>query len=155
MKKIISYIFLFIIILIGVFYFTKQLQSEPTTDEIFQEYLDGLNLSISKEKTNYILVPKVGCQGAMASVLIKLDSVLNITSCKFIFITSNSELVSQFISNDKEIIIDENKKLDVLNLPISNVSIIATENYTISKIISSSRCEESIISNIVQLLNDC
>ncbi|MBW6483027.1 MAG: hypothetical protein K0B10_08185 [Vicingaceae bacterium] len=153
MKKIIIYSTLLVIILVGVFYFTKK--DTLINDVIFQEYLEELNLSISKEKTNYILVPKVGCQGAMASVLMELDSVLNITSCKFIFITSNNELVSQYISSNKEIIIDENKKLDILNLPISNVAVIVTENYTISKIISSSRCEEKIISNILQQLDDC
>ena len=155
MKKIIIYstLLVIILVLVGVFYFTKK--DTLINDVIFQEYLEELNLSISKEKTNYILVPKVGCQGAIASVLMELDSVLNITSCKFIFITSNNELVSQYISSNKEIIIDENKKLDILNLPISNVSVIVTENYTISKIISSSRCEEKIISNILQQLDDC
>ncbi|PKP45808.1 MAG: hypothetical protein CVT95_08120, partial [Bacteroidetes bacterium HGW-Bacteroidetes-12] len=87
MKKIIIYstLLVIILVLVGVFYFTKK--DTLINDVIFQEYLEELNLSISKEKTNYILVPKVGCQGAIASVLMELDSVLNITSCKFIFIS--------------------------------------------------------------------
>lgn len=154
MKKVIL-IFIVLFFITLTYLFLKKNKEENLNDIIFKEYIENLGLNVQKEKTHYLLIPKVGCQGAMANVLMELDSVLAKTNCPFLIITSNKELVAQFIKKDFKIIIDKKGALDLLNLPISNVSVITTENYVISGIVSSSRCEEKIINEILQLFKNC
>lgn len=154
MKKVIL-IFIVLFFITLTYLFLKKNKEENLNDIIFKEYIENLELNVQKEKTHYILIPKVGCQGAMATVLMELDSVLAKTNCPFLIVTSNEELVAQFIKKDFKIIIDKKGELDLLNLPISNVSVITTENYVINGIVSSSRCEVKIINEILQLFKNC
>lgn len=154
MKKILL-ILAALCVLAITYWFLNTNSEENLNDVIFKEYIENLGLTVPKERTNYILIPKTGCQGAMASVLMELEHVLVKTKCSFLIISSNKELVAEFIKKDFKIIIDKKQELDLLNLPISNVSVIETENFKIKKIISSNRCEEKIIIKIITQLFDC
>ena len=150
-KKTILYLLGFTFILINSACTTKK----DKNTVIFEEYLETLNLKIPTEKFNYILIPKNGCQGVMGKVLMEINVKLKTTQCPYLIITTNNVLTSLFIDESLERIIDPNQKLNLLNLPIYNVTIITAEHHKITKILSSSRCDENIINEINKQLDNC
>ncbi|MBI3502997.1 MAG: hypothetical protein HY063_14495 [Bacteroidetes bacterium] len=121
---------------------------------IFSNYLqEQFNIQIPHKKHFYITVPQNGCQGAIANSLNCIDEFAN-PSSNISILVANEAAASKYLTKNWNIINDKADALDILNLPISNVSIIITENDTISLIKSSNQCEYNIINDFLGMLQD-
>ncbi len=120
-------------------------KKEITTTSIFSDYLNQqFNLSIPSEKHIFITLPKNGCKGAIWTSLTSIDQLLE-PSDKISFIIADDVYASKFLKKNWKILFDKDDKLDRLNIPISNVSAIITENGKIKLIKSSTSCDNAIL----------
>lgn len=126
--------------------------SEQTKDKrtaIFSDYLqEQFNRSIPETHHYYLLVPKQGCQGAIFEALRVIDAVNTEGRKQTTVITSNPDMLKNCLHGNWEILEDHNAKLDVLNLGVTNVSLITTENGRIVSVKTSNKCESDIGSEI-------
>lgn len=118
---------------------TAQVESRDQKTTIFSDYLkQELKLTIPEEEHYYLIVHKAGCQGVIESALMELDQDF-IEHKKIAVITSNKQLVDQYFSN-KQVEIYYDRTIDVVNLPLFNVSLIKTNKAQVSYILSERKC---------------
>jgi len=121
---------------------------------IFSNYLEEeFNLTIQQKKHYYVTVPKNGCQGAIESALNDLNQFVEPTE-NITFLIANKNAASKYLTKNWKIFLDRKDMLGILNLPISNVSIIETEDEKIKLIKSSSECNFMVVDEFIKMLKD-
>lgn len=127
-------------------------QSYDRKTQVFAEYLDEeLKLRIPDDPHYFLIVLKNGCQGVIESALIHIDNSFNGKKGVSI-ITSNKLLTNEYFS-DSEVEIHFDRAIDVINLPIYNVSLIKTSKGRVNYILSERNCSKDIGEVILDTLN--
>lgn len=124
--------------------------------QLFSEYLQyELGVKIPDDTHFFLIVLKDGCQGAIESTLMDLDSTLNVKNdnTNVSIITSNKQLSNKYFS-ESNIQIYLDRTIDVINLPIYNVSLIKTRNSQVLYILSEKNCSKRIGKDIVDSLTN-
>ncbi len=120
----------------------SQRTSESANDrktQVFSSYLqEELSLSIPNQEHYYLIVHKVGCQGVIESALMDLNHDF-MEQKNIAVITSNRQLVDKYFSDEK-VKIYYDRTIDVINLPLYNVSLIKTSKKQVSYILSERKC---------------
>lgn len=123
-----KYLFSFLL-LTSVFACHSPETADKTTD-VFAYYLrNAFGSSIPKENRSYILVPENGCKGCRQSELTLLREAIGEKRNDAIeYIFSSKVAVPPSFANSTQLKIDSLCLIDKINLPISNITIIRTEN---------------------------
>lgn len=100
------------------------------TTAIFSYYLqNAFAKTIPAESRYYILVPELGCKGCRQSELLLLDETTRKNRNAAIeYIFSPKVPVPSSFAFHSQVKIDSLSLIDKINLPISNITIVRTEN---------------------------
>ena len=128
-------------------------KKEDRVTRIFSNYINqNLNLKIKDNLHYFILIPKLGCKGCFKEALLELDTIVTKNNEKhFTIITTNTEIISNELKNRASILIDTSGKLDVLNLEISNLTLVETENKKVNFLKSISTLNGERLANFVRI----
>lgn len=123
--------------------------------KIFSEYLRAtFKLEIPQERHCFLTVPHAGCQGAIHNMTAALDSAGDFR-CPVTVLSSNVMTREYMTRKNWEILEDMDRKLDVLNLNLANVSLIVTEEKKVREITASPGCDSLVVSDFIQKMNAC
>lgn len=129
-------------LMIGVSFFLACNDShEPAVDKttaVFSYYLHAaFGDSIRKEKQTYVLIPKIGCKGCREGALAELHQEIIKSGEKHLtYIFSPSVNLADTLVKPCNFLIDKSELIDKINLPISNITFIKTENGKVISLVS-------------------
>jgi len=126
MKKYIYIILLF-------FIFSCNINSKYEKKEIIlNNYLkEVFDKSIQKEKTMYIIIPKISCKGCVYTFFSNINTITDTTNSEIIFITSSEDYYKKIKPISNNILFDKNEVIDKTNLNLSSITIFQTKEYRI------------------------
>lgn len=114
--------------------------STPTG--LFSEYLElHFGKSIPEAPHFYLLVPASGCKGGMANTLIQISE--HQYPAAVTVITTNGAMVSEWLHQPWPVLTDTTGDLDLLNLPVVNVSLVATKRGLVDTVLTGSDCADA------------
>ncbi len=102
----------------------------------FNQYLqEQFGLSLQDNRQIYVLIGKYGCMGCMQKYLKLISQSINAENIKrFIFISSNNDIVPNELAKKVIIFKDNTGELDRLLINVINVVFVETENKRINTI---------------------
>ena len=128
----------YIYILLLFFIFSCNLNSKYEKKEIIlNNYLkEVFDESIQKEKTMYILIPKISCKGCVYTFFNNINTITDTTKSEIIFITSSEDYYKKIKLFSNNILFDKNEIIDQINLDLSSITIFQTKEDRIIDIIN-------------------
>jgi hypothetical protein len=101
------------------------IESLPT--RVFRQYLkENFSDSIPQQKHVYILVPGKGCKGCMANTLDRIRQLKPDSTYTTVIISSINTLPEEMYP--VPFLFDEKAKMERINLRVSNVTVLRTQN---------------------------
>jgi hypothetical protein len=106
--------------------------------ETFRFYLrEAFGDSIPQEKHTFIMIPETGCKGCREGAMHVLhDEVVKTGSAGITYVLSPAVLLDDSLIRPCELLRDTSGLIDEVNLPLSNISFVKTENGKVLSIVN-------------------
>jgi hypothetical protein len=130
--------FIFSLLIIVVACREPKREAVDKTTKVFSYYLEtAFADSIPDKKHVYILIPKLGCKGCRQDALNELQQQLMKSGEKnYTYIVSPEAAPPGKLAEPGNVLIDTSELIDHINLPVSNIAILKTENGKVISLIS-------------------
>ncbi len=131
-----SYLIFLLLVVIGCNESKHETNDQTTT--VFSYYLKtAFEDSIPNEKHVYILIPSLGCKGCRQDALKELQQqVINSGEKNYTYIVSPTSQSLGMRTEHGIFLVDTSELIDHINLPISNIAILKTENGKVISLVS-------------------
>jgi len=132
MRSLFLFVFLFFVVACH--------REKPTdhTTTVFAYYLKtAFGDSIRNEKHTYVMIPRMGCKGCRENALSVLHrEIIKLGDKNLTYIFSPSVNLADTLVQPCKFMIDNSELIDKINLPISNIAILKTENGKVISLVS-------------------
>ncbi len=130
------YLIFLLVVLIACNDSKQEIRDQTTV--VFSYYLKtAFADSIPDKKHVYILIPKLGCKGCRQDALNELQQQLvNSGEKNYTYIASPSSESTSTLTGHGIFRVDSTGLIDKINLPVSNIAILKTENGKVISLVS-------------------
>jgi hypothetical protein len=150
--KIIRYLLIYS--LIFIYGCTPNKFKQDKTTRIFSNYINKeFNIQLDEKLHYFILLPKFGCHGCIKESIGELNNIITETNKNnIIIITTNLDEFSDSLKSRIKILVDTSGKLDNLNLPIANLTLVESQDEKVNYIKSINTLENGVsLSSLIKI----